>query len=543
MLSKRQPLQLFVCAREKTPLSPTSKSPTGISKCAFTPTPAAPPFSSSMAFFSRHNHRHHPSSFVPRYLILAAFVFLALLLFFEVDSLVSKTKTIVGHNLEPTPWHIFPAKEFEDESSYSRASKIIQCSYLTCSRAVNATDFLGDDGGKYKPPTTLESESCPDFYRYINYDLDPWKNTGISRAHVAEAQKLAAFRVVISRGKLYVDFYFACVQSRAMFTIWGFLQLLRRYPGKVPDVDLMFDCMDKPTVNRTENSAMPLPLFRYCTTSQHFDIPFPDWSFWGWSEINIAPWDEEFNSIKQGSKTRSWARKWPVAYWKGNPDVFSPVRTELLQCNDTRMWRAQIFRQDWLEEAKSGFEQSKLSNQCQHRYKIYAEGYAWSVSLKYILACGCVPLIITPQYEDFFSRGLIPKKNYWPIPPFDLCPSIKLAVEWGNEHPVEAAEIGKAAQEFMESLSMDRVYDYMFHLISEYAKLQDFVPVPPSSTQEMCVDSVLCFADEKQREFLQRTIAFPSPTPPCTLPPPDMNLIKKNMEMKRKLDGNVQFSG
>lgn len=71
------------------------------------------------------------------------------------------------------------------------------------------------------------------------------------------------------------------------------------------------------------------------------------------------------------------------------------------------------------------------------RYKIYAEGYAWSVSLKYILACGSVPLIITPEYQDFFSRGLIPKKNFIPIPPSDLCQSLKLAVDWGNAHPRE----------------------------------------------------------------------------------------------------------
>nr|GMD28132.1 protein O-glucosyltransferase 1 [Ipomoea batatas] len=51
-----------------------------------------------------------------------------------------------------------------------------------------------------------------------------------------------------------------------------------------------------------------------------------------------------------------------------------------------------------------------------------------------------------------------------------------------------------------------------------------------SSAQEVCLDSVLCFADEKQREFLERTTAFPSPTPPCTLPPPDMKLLKKAMK-------------
>lgn len=72
---------------------------------------------------------------------------------------------------------------------------------------------------------------------------------------------------------------------------------------------------------------------------------------------------------------------------------------------------------------------------CNIRYKIYAEGYAWSVSLKYILSCGSMTLIISPEYEDFFSRGLLPKENYWPVSPTDLCRSIKYAVDWGNANP------------------------------------------------------------------------------------------------------------
>lgn len=190
----------------------------------------------------------------------------------QVNNYISQTKTIVGHNLEPTPWHIFPS--INDESTYTKASKIFQCSYLKCGNtSVNTTRFLNPNS---KPI------QCPGFYKNIRRDLNPWAQSKISTSHVMEAQKYAAFRVVIVGGKLYVDFYYKCVQSRAMFTVWGFLQLLRRYPGMVPDVDLMFDCMDRPTLNRTEHESMPLPLFRYCTTQHHIDIPFPDWSFWGW---------------------------------------------------------------------------------------------------------------------------------------------------------------------------------------------------------------------------------------------------------------------
>lgn len=365
--------------------------------------------------------------------------------------------------------------------------------------------------------------------------------------NLMEAQKSAAFRVVISQGRLYVDYYYACVQSRTMFTIWGLLQLLRRYPGMVPDVDLMFDCMDKPTVTQSEYGMdrkwPPPPLFRYCTTDKHFDIPFPDWSFWGWVETNIQPWDEEFKSIKQGSHATNWTERLPLAFWKGNVEVYSPVRTDLLRCNDSTQWGAHIMRQNWLEEAKAGYEQSKLANQCKHRFKIYAEGYAWSVSLKYIVSCGSLALIISPEYEDFLSRGLVPAKNYWPVSfrP-DVCRSIKFAVDWGNANPVKAEEMGKKGQDLMEEVSMDRVYDYMYHLIKEYAKLQKFKPSPPTSAQEVCMESLLCFADEKQRDFLERSTASPSSSLPCSLQTADLDVVKSLIRRKNTVISDIQES-
>jgi Glycosyl transferase family 90 len=71
----------------------------------------------------------------------------------------------------------------------------------------------------------------------------------------------------------------------------------------------------------------------------------------------------------------------------------------------------------------------------------------------------------------------------------------------------------------MRDISMDRVYDYMFHLLVEYSELLDFKPKPPPLAQEVCIDSLLCFADARQREFLERSVASPSKNYPCTLPP------------------------
>ena len=68
------------------------------------------------------------------------------------------------------------------------------------------------------------------------------------------------------------------------------------------------------------------------------------------------------------------------------------------------------------------------------RYKIYIEGWAWSVSHKYIMGCDSMTLQIKPKFHEFFSRGMLPTVHYWPIRDNDMCRSLKFAVEWGNTH-------------------------------------------------------------------------------------------------------------
>lgn len=128
--------------------------------------------------------------------------------------------------------------------------------------------------------------SCPDYFRWIYDDLWPWRETGITREMVMSASRTANFRLVVLDGKAYVEIYRKSFQSRDTFTLWGILQMLRRYPGKLPDLDLMFDCVDWPVLKkdffRGLANPTPPPLFRFCGDNSTFDIVFPDWSFWGW---------------------------------------------------------------------------------------------------------------------------------------------------------------------------------------------------------------------------------------------------------------------
>ncbi|TVU15069.1 hypothetical protein EJB05_38571 [Eragrostis curvula] len=374
-------------------------------------------------------------------------------------------------------------------------------------------------------PGAEAAPDCPAYFRWIHEDLRPWRAAGITRDAVDGAARRYApkFRVTVVAGRLYVARYGRCFQTRAEFTQWGILQLLRRYPGRVPDLDLMFDCQDLPVVLRAGDGQSP-PLFRYCGSEATLDIAFPDWSFWGWPELNIKPWEALRREIKEGNARVNWTDRAPYAYWKGNPAV-GAERRDLLRCNVSakRDWNARIYAQDWGREVQAGFKESDLSRQCDHRYKIYIEGRGWSVSEKYILACDSVALMVRPRFHDFFSRGLAPLRHYWPVRDRGKCRSIKLAVDWGNAHADRAQEIGGNASRFVqEELTMDRVYDYMFHLLTEYAKLLRYEPAMPRGAGEVTVASMTRGRRGLQRKFMMDTVENGSGGSggPCTLQQP-----------------------
>ncbi|KAG5007150.1 O-glucosyltransferase rumi [Glycine max] len=371
------------------------------------------------------------------------------------------------------------------------------------------------------------SATCPEYFRWIHEDLRPWARTGITQEMVERAKQTANFKLVILKGKAYLETYEKAYQTRDVFSIWGILQLLRRYPGKIPDLELMFDCVDWPVllVDRYNgpNTEQPPPLFRYCGNDATLDIVFPDWSFWGWAEVNIKPWEILLGELKEGTKRIPWLNREPYAYWKGNP-VVAETRLDLMKCNvsENQDWNARLYAQDWGRESQEGYKKSDLASQCTHRYKVYIEGSAWSVSEKYILACDSPTLLVKPHYYDFFTRGLIPGHHYWPIKEDDKCRSIKFAVDWGNSHKQRAHQIGKAASDFIqEEVKMDYVYDYMFHLLNSYAKLFRYKPSLSANATEICAESMVCGAEGPVKKFMMESLVkVPANTDPCSMPAP-----------------------
>ncbi|KAI3444569.1 hypothetical protein Pfo_001234 [Paulownia fortunei] len=389
--------------------------------------------------------------------------------------------------------------------------------------------------------------ACPEYFRWIHEDLRPWRDTGITKETVEKAKDVAHIRIITVNGRLYTEKYKEVFQTRDVVTIWGILQLLRLYPGRLPDLDLMLECDDKPVISKhnygSPNASIPPPLFHYCGDESSYDIVFPDWSFWGWPEVSIKPWEELKEDIKGVNIRIKWKDREPYAYWKGNTKL-GAARRDLVKCNasDGQDWKARIFRMDWREEKKQGFKNSDLASQCTYRYKIYVEGVTWSVSQKYILACDSMTLIIKPRFYDFFTRSLLPSIHYWPINKNNKCGSIKFAVEWGNKYTDKAQEIGKAGSNFVqENLAMEYVYDYTFHLLNEYAKLLKYKPTVPQGAVEMCSETLVCSVKGQKRRFRKHSmVKSPADSLPCTLPPSyEPAALRAFLERKENLTNQV----
>jgi len=181
-------------------------------------------------------------------------------------------------------------------------------------------------------PAGGPAPSCPDYFRYI--DLRPWRGSGITREAVERARPHAYFRLVVVGGRAYVETYHRAYQTRDVFTQWVILQLIRRYPGRVPDLDIMFACDDPGQVRAADfpSPAEAPPVFRYSKDASTLDVVFPDWSFWGWPEVGIRPWTQMLEEVARENERVRWPERQPYAFWKGAPARFR-IRHELMRCN------------------------------------------------------------------------------------------------------------------------------------------------------------------------------------------------------------------
>jgi Glycosyl transferase family 90 len=86
----------------------------------------------------------------------------------------------------------------------------------------------------------------------------------------------------------------------------------------------------------------------------------------------------------------------------------------------------------------------------------------------------------------------------------------------------QAQKMGKLGSRFtQEELSMENVYDYMLHLLTQYAKLLRFKPTIPDKATEICMESLACSETGLTKKFLLDSMdKYTYDLEPCVLPPP-----------------------
>ena len=87
---------------------------------------------------------------------------------------------------------------------------------------------------------------------------------------------------------------------------------------------------------------------------------------------------------------------------------------------------------------------------------------------------------------------------------------------------IQAQEIGKAGSDYIfEQVKMEHVYDYMFHVLNEYAKLLKYKPNVPEGAVELCSENFACSPMGLESAYkIESTVNGPAEHGPCDLPPP-----------------------
>ena len=108
---------------------------------------------------------------------------------------------------------------------------------------------------------------------------------------------------------------------------------------------------------------------------------------------------------------------------------------------------------------------------------------------------------------------------------------------------MQAQKIGKAASHMiLEELKMNYVYDYMFHLLSAYAKLMKYKPTLPPGAIEIVEEKMANTGGDLEKSYKKESsVKAPSTTTPCTMPPPyDPKTLKSFLKLKEKVTRKVE---
>jgi hypothetical protein len=197
----------------------------------------------------------------------------------------------------------------------------------------------------------------------------------------------------------------------------------------------------------------PWRSYAFCTADGYLDVPVPDFVFGGWPEVGIDDFEETCWTVQSAGDQPA---QLPVTGWIGSLQTH-PVRTVLQRLGQEHPDLLDVQHVDWVADPARGALQSAAGNaltleEQARRWSalLDVEGKGYSGRLKLLLHSGRPVLVQDRPWREWFWDSLVPMEHYVPVRR-DLSDLVTQA-RWVQQHPHEAADIGRAGQKLARQL-------------------------------------------------------------------------------------------
>lgn len=321
----------------------------------------------------------------------------------------------------------------------------------------------------------------------ISSDLASFPHNSITKEmidRVMENKKLvkkeALVRCTITNNHLSYTFPEGYRTSNGLLlTLKGLLELCIR--ADLPDLDFVFSIKDY----YHDHPDVPIPVLTYSKDPAigSRSVLIPDSEALEGNYVLL-------HQVQHGISEFPWKKKKELAFWRGattggrytKENYKKLPRTKLVDLSkqhpeiiDARFTTI-ITESDEVKEGLKSYLATPVSvfSHLQYKYQLLIDGHCSAFSRAYWqLNSKCLTFKQDSPYVQWFYGALKPNVHYIPVKR-DLS-DLLLQIQWAKKHDKDSRRIAKNAHIFFhEHLLRDDIYYYLYLVLQEYAKRQNF---------------------------------------------------------------------
>ena len=334
------------------------------------------------------------------------------------------------------------------------------------------------DGERDLWEALLKGRCETDWKSVVQLQLENWRVTGITEASLDRYCTRNSIRISIVNGEIRAGFWFLkpSSRSRILCALWLLQMTILRakaYGLAIPDVEMVFQGTDgaQSTIKKEFLWDDPGPLFSNVKCAKDASVSFPMGfhdqfgAFYG--TMSLTMYDRKFNILKDQYRRPAWKEKEQTILFtsgrssgagvRGHRKKLFKIKSPLLKVENTHV---------------------PLEEYARHSYQVYAYGRCgWSRRIRELAFMKAVVFAEASPCREYFYDALRPSVDYVPVNE-DFS---NLAEEVARVHK-NATNAEEMASLWIERASdffaLPCVLDYVWELLSEYARLQRFKPRP-----------------------------------------------------------------